>query len=406
MSWLDQVVRNLVITTGDGLQYIPNWINASKTRAFNVAEFEFPDLEGTLVKRGTPKGARYNLEIYFQGEDHIDIQNAFEKSSFDKRYWKIQHPIYGELTVQPLSIDFDNSNLNVSKINVSVVETIIEDAPKISLNPRDKIAADKKSTDESFIQAYDEVPSQTDVQTLKTNNAKFRSKGISIIKIPEEAEIYFNLFNTANSALLTATTSPLVAIRAMQAVIAYPSLFTTSAQNRVNTLIDQFTGMRSGLSAIGSRSSKKVYENNGGILISSMALSASTPQDRDYGSRTSVYLMIGQLLDAYNTYIDDLDSLQTDNGATPESYTPDFNSLYLLNALISYTISNLFDIAMDSKLERTYYCEDDTNVLLLVHRFYGLDEDDANIDLFIAQNNIGLNEILQIRKGRKIVYYT
>jgi hypothetical protein len=97
--------------------------------------------------------------------------------------------------------------------------------------------------------------------------------------------------------------------------------------------------------------------------------------------------------------------LQSDNASSPESYIPDANSLIGLNNIINFTISNLYDVALDSKQERSIILEEDSNIFLLTHRFYGLQEDDSSIDQFMDQNEIGLNEMLGIRKGRRIIYY-
>ncbi len=67
MSWIDKIQDQLIITCGDGKEFRPSWINASKDMNFNVSLFEFPNIKGTLVKRGTPIGKAYNLQIFFQG---------------------------------------------------------------------------------------------------------------------------------------------------------------------------------------------------------------------------------------------------------------------------------------------------------------------------------------------------
>lgn len=46
MSWIDKIKTELIITCGDGKQYKPQWINAVKTKDYNVAEFEFPEVSG------------------------------------------------------------------------------------------------------------------------------------------------------------------------------------------------------------------------------------------------------------------------------------------------------------------------------------------------------------------------
>jgi hypothetical protein len=65
----------------------------------------------------------------------------------------------------------------------------------------------------------------------------------------------------------------------------------------------------------------------------------------------------------------------------------------------------LYRIAFEAKQEREYILDEDSNIILLTHKFYEMDSEDRNINNFIETNNIGLNEILNIQKGRKIVYY-
>jgi hypothetical protein len=76
-----------------------------------------------------------------------------------------------------------------------------------------------------------------------------------------------------------------------------------------------------------------------------------------------------------------------------------------LTNLINFTLSNLFNIALGAKQERFVFLETDSNVILLAHRFYGLVPDDSTIDELIEQNEIGLTEILNIKAGRKIIYF-
>ncbi len=140
----------------------------------------------------------------------------------------------------------------------------------------------------------------------------------------------------------------------------------------------------------------------GGILSSEMIASITEP---DYEVRSIVINQQISLLDQYNDYVELLDENQTDRADELNSYHPDFASLNSLNEITNLTISNLFQIAFDSKQERTYTLPKDMNVILLSHKFYGSDENDDNLQKFIDTNNIGLNELLNISKGRKVIYY-
>jgi len=46
-----------------------------------------------------------------------------------------------------------------------------------------------------------------------------------------------------------------------------------------------------------------------------------------------------------------------------------------------------------------------SNAIILTHRFYDLEETDQNLENFINQNQIGINEMLEIKTGRKVIYY-
>lgn len=405
MSWIDKLQDTLTITTGDGKVYTPLWMNASKAFEFNVSQFDFPEIPGELIRRKKVKARRFPLELYFQGDDHLDISSAFEVSSYDERAWIIAHPYYGNITVQPMAIDMDNSKQNLTKISVTVIETITEDSPKVTIDPADNISIQKENLDTVYLAGFDVTPASADINTLTASNESSYKKGSKILKLKDQAEDYFNLFNKAQSGVSNATSAPLAAMRATQSFINAPALFTASVKNRMNVLTDQFNTLRLTVSTLTGRSSKKVYEQNAGYLISAQALAASKPDTGDYKNKTDVIDTVDFLINNYNNYLLDLDNLQTANGGSPDSYIPDANSLIGMSQLINATVSSLFQIALGSRSERSVILEEDTNWILLTHRFYGLDPLDENIVEMMSNNNSGLNDILQLKKGRKITYY-
>ena len=81
-SWLDLVKTDYVIKTGDAFTYKPLWLNARKSKKFNISQFEFKGINGSLVKKGNPQARVYDIEIYFQGADHMDQAKLFDLSSY------------------------------------------------------------------------------------------------------------------------------------------------------------------------------------------------------------------------------------------------------------------------------------------------------------------------------------
>jgi hypothetical protein len=410
MSWIDKVNSDFTIITGDKKSYKVNWINATKMKEYFISEFTFPDLAGSKVDRGQPKGRRYNLEIFLQGEENIETATQFEISADVLLPWTILHPLYGNILVQPVSLSFDNSQMNVTKITGQVIETIAIENPLTTANPVDQIGIQKEALDENFATSFTKTPKSVDIETIKTTNKRLYKTTVPIIQIPDEVQAYFNLFNVANSAINNAAQSPVVAMRLAISVISAPASLTVNTKTRVSSLSGQFDSLRSNIkpkdtTAVIPVSTKQIYQSQGGSLISSMSVAASTPLVNDYVSMIDVIEIIELLLQKYNQYILDLDSIQSLNGGAVDSFIPDAQSLTQLNLLFNNVISNLFLIGLSSSQQRTIVLDKDTNIIVLTHMLYGLDKFDNNINILMANNGWGLNQIIQIRKNTPVVYY-
>lgn len=405
MSWLDQIQTDFTITTGDNKTYSLLWINATKLVEYNIAEFDFPQLGGTLISRGTPRGARYNVELFFQGEDHLDKAKAFEASAANPKAWIIAHPLYGRIICQPLSLLRDNIAMNVTKILCPIVETITQENPITTIDAKENLPIQKEVLDDNLANSLNKPLSSGDIATATNGiNANYSAiKGLSIIS--EESEAYYNLFKKANSDMLNVTSAPLQAMRSVQSFINYPSLFTASVQSRVGLLTEQFATLRLSLPKITKVASKQQYQIFAGSTISAQAIAAATPLPGNYTNRTSVFFIINILISNYNQYLIDLDGMQSANGGNTTSFIPDATSQIALNDLINLTISNLFDIALNSKQERTLLLSKDTNIVELTHRLYSLDPNDDNINELMTNNNWSVDQLLQIKKGTKVTYY-
>lgn len=402
MAWQDDINEPLIITTGDGQQYTVAWQLDGRVQEFNIAEFDFNNVAGSLVVQGQPKGKKYPFKFFFQGDNHIAEVDAFLRSSTDKRPWTVQHPLYGPITCKVASLSIDDSKFNVSEISCTLLETIVQDTPQFTEAPADRINAAKVANDQAFLDSFDTTPETSDINTMLGTNKQLYTKGNRKLSTSG----YFNTFSEANSAVVSATSQPINAMRKTQSLINAPAQFEISVKDRISTFTDQIDTFRATINNIGGkRSSKKVYELQYGALLSGMALAASTPLADDYANKDDVLAVISDMIDYFNSYITDLDSLMSDNGGTPESFIPDASSLFGLHSLVNFTVSSLFLIALNAKQQRTIVLDEDSNWIMLAHRFYGISADDNEIYRLMRENKAGLNETLGVRKGRVLVYY-
>jgi prophage DNA circulation protein len=405
MSWIEKSNQNIDVITGDGSKFTLLWMRAQKSKEYNVAEFNFPGVPGTLVSRGTPRGRRYNVEMYFQGDDHLDFSAVFDDASDDPRPWQLIHPLYGTLFVQPISLSYDNTSHNVTKITGTVVETILEDRPKVRVDAPDQVInLSQKLSDLSALSVAVKLKplNVNEVEILKQNTTTVFNVGKKSILDTVSFERYFNLFNNALTDLDNAINDPLTAIRSAQAVINAPFIFASNVKVRIDTLTSQFDTLLLTVGNLTGLNQKRIFENNMSGIVSGMALTSVT--NYSYASREDVLFVIESITDKYNLLLTTLDGLQTESGEE-DSYHPDVDSMMALYDLVNFTIANLFNVAVDSKQQRSVVLLEDSNAVLLTHRFYGMDDTDSNLERFVTENKIGLSEMLQIKKGRRVTYY-
>lgn len=414
MSWKNNVQDTFVIKTGDGRTYTPLWKNDStKEIDFNIAQFDFPKVQGSKIDRGTPMARKFSLHIYFQGDDNLVTALNFEISSRDPRPWNISHPIYGKLLVQPTSLKFDFSGFNSCDITGTLLETLGSAGLKITIDPSDKIRADKDALDQRMASAFAERTALLkargrtvgQLNGLTVINNKIYAIGSKAMKLTEDAGTYLDKFNVANATIAMGLDEASIIMQNLQAVINFPGQMVNSLKIRVGVITSQFATLRANLGIITRQSDKINYEATSGTLMGSMCTNVITDTDLEFKTKNDVLAQVEEIQAVHDQYIADIDSLMTPTGGTEDSYVPDAESIQKLNDLVSYTISNLYNIALTAKQERVIVLEDDSNPIVLAHRFYGLLPDDSTIALFMDNNNIGLNEILQIRKGRTLSFY-
>lgn len=401
MSWLDKIENDLIITTGEGSEFTPLWIDAQKSKEFNAEQFNFVNQPGSLVEREEPTGTAYNLTLYFQGENNIEEAERFWEASNDSRPWVLSHPYYGQLIVQPFNLNYDNREHNVTKVTSEVIETINERGPQTISNIEIEVRNNANALNESSAGSYDVEPGAEEINQMDPVSLQNEAEG----NFPdtEAAESYRNAVTEAQSAVAKATNQPIVALKAMQNVIRAPARFEDSVTNRLDILQNQFESLRSTISKDSSAGSKRTFEYQTSANLSAQAEASVT--NTNYRNRSEVLAITDSILSNYKTFEDDIVNIQSNRAGDPNSYIPNHDVQFQLMRLINLTVAKLFDMAFDLRQERTFYVEGETNVILLTHKLYGLDPEDQNINALIEQNNFSINELLVIEHGRQVTYY-
>lgn len=402
MVWEERIKSiTFSIKTGDGKLYFPLFKQSTESeKEYNTSTFEFIKVYGTLVDRKMPQGRKFNLVFYFTGADCITDSENFESSCDDPRPWKVNHPYYGLITGQPMSIKRDDSSLNVTEITVPFCETIELDYPFINYSPKDNTRDKHKKVLDSFGTIdlpYDEtvdIPKNLD----RVNQINAEMKGLADSDTYSDFQ---NALNTCLKAIDKTTLNPLEAFRQIQGFLDLPATYERAVLARVGSYFNVYYRLKTSIETL---SDKKNFEALGGSLIASMGLAMVLPIVGDYFLMADVFRMTDKLKEVYNDYLETLDSLQVSIYDVNNAYAPSPESQANLQSLVNYTLANLYALSFEAKRERIVVVDKKTNVILLTHRYLGLDVDDENIDIFIKTNGITLNELFSIEKGREIRY--
>ena len=392
MNWQDRLDNiEFTIITGDGKEFKPLWRDAQFNIKFNSEGTDFVDISGTLIDRKKRQGRQFPLTFYFQGENHLDISREFNVSSADSRPWKITHPFYDEITAQPLSLNFDNTQYNVTKITGILWETLSEKFPTSEVLPRKEIQILKSVLDTNSALIYENLISPTPLSIepagIAVDSTEARYDTITITS--EDATKLKDAANSASSAALEIIQNPLRYAQRTQDLINLPFTIENNISNKINAVVNAYNDLFTIFFA--DPISLEVQANT---LISESCRIATDPSAEDYQNRNEVLDIIDKISSMYDDLITFYDSFPYNQN--------DENALNLDN-IVNSALGNLFDIAFNAKQERTFLVEKDNNIVTLSHEFYGPGDD--NLDRFIEQNEITLDEYLLVRKGRKIIYF-
>jgi len=288
MSWQELLNdRKLTITTGDGIEFKPNWLNATKETQYNAKIYDFPELEGSFVPRKRKRGDRFRLELYFVGENATQEAERFELSARDSRAWSLVHPFYDTRLVQPISLIVDDTNYNTSKVTVQAVETISFQQIAFEAIPRDEIIAIKESLDSTLVNSYITAvpqPSSNDVIDLQDDVLTIDRIFEPIFLTSEtlsDFKVLVGQATTRASELINNTTR---AIRSLNDLINYPAIVAQSLQSRVAAFEETFQNLTVKYEAIfgvdeATPAQKNLYMVEGVSILSNIAYASIIQPD-------------------------------------------------------------------------------------------------------------------------------
>jgi len=421
MSWINRINNiTLKVITGEGSEFTPLYKNPSRSIGMNATGFDFINIHGTLVKRGETSGFRLPFEFHFTGIDNLDEAKRFIEAAKDKRPWKLIHPLYDELLVQPISINQNNSFENDSVLTGELWETIEDTYPDASIDVKEAVLESVDLANETLALEFSLKLGVPKASTLSKFNQTINNIA-NKFKLSAVTDFDFSAVqNAANEALATldnVTQEPLLFMQKVTTLARTPAKFYASAQDRINVIEEGFADLKLSIGISDNNQEKIYFESLGGSLQSAKAESSvilasdvadeqqiEDNQIEDYQTRNDVLTTVESINLSLKNYLDTLGTFQSVVDATPDSYTPTQTTISTIKDAANKATGQLLQIAVEAKQERKYTVPSNIGIIMLVHRLLGTTDSDE-IQSFAKNNDIQLQEWLQIEKGREIIYF-
>jgi prophage DNA circulation protein len=409
MDWQERL-RAASLESPSGVVITFDYENVSKIVPKKTTAFEFPDFNGTFVQDLGHSGRRYPLRMFFSGDTH-DIQaEELEAVLLEVGVSTLTHPVWGVVKVVPFgNIQYRNdlkTAANQTVVDVTFWESIESLFPTNQTDPASNVISAVKEHADAAADAFDNgINTDTEVEKIElkseyTTLLNNVSSGLeSIASVNAEIEKEFNAINDSiNNSIDILIGQPLT--------LAFQTMLLIKAPARAVALIsDRLAAYKNLADQIFSSSNPPATENS----FQTNDLYASTAVT---GSILSVvnnqFITKVDALSAAEEIIVQMDAFTTwrDDNLTNLSIVDTGEMYQQLQEAVALVVGFLIEISFTLKQERRIILQSNHTMIDLIDDLYPDDAIiDDELDFFMQSNDFSGSEILELLRGREIVYY-
>ena len=412
----------------------------SRDITHRIGTFEFSGVNGTLHQDKGVSGEIYPLTVYIHGPDYDLEADRFIAMAKETGPGFLYHPRWGRKRVQILSIT-QSENLVQSAgqatFTVQFQETLEREFPKTGATSDQLVTA---LADTAQADIIDNFADQIDVELLDepdfedeiiSSANKVSDTLSSVVSASQEAAATFrgyidNIINNANdliqkpfeyatqitSAIRVVTEIPgrissrVQGFQNLLNVINLRSITDAVSQTKNALLVDELLGT-STISAA-SESINQAFSETSKLSRDSKGKATVAVPDADTGfqSREEVLSAVIYLQNNSNDLINKLDEGQVlfENSLLSETYIQSVQSYISPWRVAGTVIKAGLDLSFSLPIKRSIVLSTSRTILDLCYEFYK-NIDDITLDYLILTNNLGGDDIIEVPRGKEIIFY-
>ncbi len=382
--------------------------------------YEFPGVDGGYVQEHGFGARRYPLTCFFGGRDCDRVATAFEAALYERGIGTLEHPMYGKISVVPLGDIVRRDDLrtaaNQSVVQVTFWTTIKDLYPNGSKDARSEI--------EAAIDGYDVVAAQkyADSVDLASGVAKANAKA-SVRALLREVSGTLQSVSDATSAVRREFDDTLRLINyGIDVFVGQPLLLAQQIQNLINAPARALAGIRSRLEGYAALANR-IFSSRAGSpelsaidpfasllkrhndfhlaqLFAGSAVSGSIRStiEHTFSTRPEAAAAAADVTALFDSAVEWSDDAFAELGEVDTGES--FQALRSASALAA---GRLIEASFTLVAERRIVLDRPRTIVDLASELYGT-VDDA-LDRLILNNALTGEEILELPRGRTILYY-
>lgn len=399
-------LREAAYTSPSGTRIVFNYEDVRRAFTKRTNAVEFPDADGTYIQDLGVGGRRYPLRVFFWGPDYDLAASAFEEILAEQGVGKLEHPAYGVVDVIPFGEVTRRDRLKTAA-NQAAIEVVFWETrgvvyPAAQDDPGSVVLGAVAEYNEAAAFAFSETPgidSAVGQASLKSQYER-QLAAVSTVLTPiaetqdDVAARFSAIEDSISLGIDVLVSDPLTLGFQTVLLIQTPARAAAAIADRLNAYAGLLSSLISGEGAASAQEFRTADLYASTYVSAEVVAVVNNTFLTKSGAISAAEILLAQLATV---------TAWRDNEFTSLGLVDSGEAYQELQEAVAVAAGFLVQLSFSLKQERSFVLQHPRTIIDLVAELYGVV--DSQLDFFISSNNLTGSEIIELPRGRRIVYY-
>jgi prophage DNA circulation protein len=419
MSWKDRL-KEAAYTSPTGTRVRFDFENVALDVEKRTAAFEFPYVDDAYVQDNGHGSRKYPMRCFFWGDEHDRAAAAFTAALLERGIGRLEHPLYGTFNVIPFGSISRRDDLkdaaNQTIIEVTFWTTLQSVYPTSQGNPRSEILIGLDGFD---VAASNQFAAATDLRAAvaKANTASAFRKMLGVVSDSLDAASsatadvsreFHDAVGAVNASIDVLVGQPLQLAQQVTNLIKIPARASAGIASRldgyglmVQRILSSPAASGANDSTVFSRIRQRVvndFQSSDLFAMSGVSGSIQSIVENEFTAKP-------EALAALDSLLSQLDDVVAWRDARYESLSiiDQGDAYQALQECVATVSGYVINVSFTLATERRIVLDRPRTIIDLAAELYGSVDD--RLDFLISTNDLSGSEILELPRGRTVVWY-